>query len=104
MSSGLHGAARTVLQTLLWSIVLLIVAVVVMTVRMEYEASRDGGGEVVHSIGLMLAMLVVGYYALALLIGRAMLMKGEPSWGWHFVAIMLLLVFVPLIMLWRLMS
>lgn len=71
---------------------------------MEYEASRDGGGEMVHSIGLLLALIVMAYYAVVLAIGRMMLRKGGTSWGWHFVAVMLLLVFVPPIMIWKLMS
>ncbi len=104
MASGLDGAPRTALKVLLWLTALVIVAVLTMTIGMEYEASRDGGGEMVHTIGLFLALIVMTYYAIVLMIGRVMLRKGRASWGWHLVTVMLVLVFLPMIALWKLVS
>ncbi len=104
MGFGLEGAPRLWLRILLWVGGAVIVAVLVLLVGMEYSISKNGGGEMVHTLGLMIGLIIIAYYTIVLALGRIMLNRGGASWGWHFVALMMVLVFVPMVYLWKITS
>lgn len=101
MATGLQGAPRKAQKVLLWLVGLVMIAVVVATVGMEYSASRDGGGEMVHSLALLFSLALLAYFGCILLFGRLILKRAAPEWGWHLVAVMLILVFGPVGLLVR---
>lgn len=82
----------------------MIPAMLALLISMEYSIEKYGGGEMVDTIAVLLGILLLVHYAVVFLLGRTMLNRGGARWGWLFVAVMLLLVFVPPIMLWKLMS
>lgn len=101
MATGLQGGPRKAQKVLLWFVGLVIIGVVVATVGMEYNVSNNGGGEMVHSLALLFSLALLAYFGCILLIGRLILRRAAPEWGWHLVALMLILVFGPIALLVR---
>ena len=91
-------AARAI-RILQFSAGLIMLIIVASTVTMEINAAQDGGGEMVHSIGLLMALILLIYYALLIFASRLMLSRGGSSWVWYLVALMTLLVFGPIVAL-----
>ncbi len=95
---------RLCLRILLWIIGAVVAAVIVLLVIMEVDIEKNGGGEMADTIGLLLGLMIMAYYTVVLILGRIMLNRGVANWGWHFVALMMVLVFVPMVFLWGIMS
>lgn len=103
MAQGLKDEPRAAMRILLWLTGIFLLAIVALIVGIEYTVSLEGGGEMVHSFGLAIAVVLMLYYGLVLLAGRSMLRHGNPAWGWHLVAAELVLVFGPIVLVLNLM-
>lgn len=104
MGPGLQGTARLVMRVLLWIMGAAIVAVIAMLVIMEVGIGRNGGGEMVDSLALLIGLMLIAYYTLVLILGRSILRSGGPRWAWYLVTLVLILVFVPMFLLGRVFS
>ena len=102
MATGLQGPPRLWLRILLWLVGAVMLAVLALLIGMEYSVEKNGGGEMVDTIGLLFGLMLIAYYTVVLFLGRIMLCRGGVRWGWHLVAVMLLLVFLPPLILWKL--
>lgn len=97
------------LQHLLFKILLAICAacvplVLVGIVVMERSAERNGGGEMVHSIGLLVGLMLIGYYAVVLLLGILLRRQDSSRWGWYYLAAVFALAVVPAVFLWQVLA
>lgn len=83
---------------------LCIVVVILGIVVMERSAAENGGGEMVHSIGLLVGLMLIGYYAMVLLLGALLRRLGSARSGWYSLALLLILLMVPVILLLRILT
>ena len=98
MVSGLTDEQKTALQVLSWMAILWIGAILVTDIWIVLDPPD---GEPIF-LWLFISLLAMCYFTTVWLTGRAMLGTGRPDRAWPFVAVMVLLVFGPLIALWKL--
>ena len=100
----MNPAQRLLLRILLWLAGVVIATVLVMLIIMEINVEKNGGGEMVDGIALVLGLMLIACYTVVLMLGRLLPGRGGARWGWHLLALMMILVFVPMILVWKVIS
>ena len=100
----MNPAQRLLLRMLLWLAGVVIATVLVMSIIMEINVEKNGGGEMVDGIALVLGLKLIACYTVVLMLGRLLPGRGGARWGWHLLALMMILVFVPMILVCKVIS
>lgn len=83
---------------------LCIALVIAGIIVMEHKAGQNGGGEMAESIGLLVGLLLLGYYAMVMVLGALLRRQGSARWGWYFLGLLFALLVVPVVFLWQVVS